>query len=125
MNKMHRLTPPAQDHLAGAGNIHRAPLAQTPLEALGALLAAAQQVVAELAKARIPAAASPKENGPTGTADPLVLSVDQAADRLQVSRGTIYLLMKSHELGWCKVRGRRRILATELDRYLTQTGQVA
>ena len=84
-----------------------------------------QQVVAELAKARIPAAAEPQQTGPTGTAIPLVLSVDQAAERLQVSRGTIYTLMKSRELGWSKVRGRLRILATELDRYLTQTNAVA
>ena len=127
MNKMHRLTPPtpAQDHLAGTGNIPRTPPAQNLLEALEALLAAAQQVVAELAKARIPAAAEPQQTGPTGTAIPLVLSVDQAAERLQVSRGTIYTLMKSRELGWSKVRGRRRILATELDRYLTQTNAVA
>jgi excisionase family DNA binding protein len=51
---------------------------------------------------------------------PLLLTVDEATERLRVSRWTLYNLIRSNQLRTVKI-GRRRLVPVEsLDEYLNQ-----
>jgi excisionase family DNA binding protein len=50
------------------------------------------------------------------TAD--LLTIDQTAERLTVSRWTVYRLVKARKLKIVKVRGGTRVRVSEIERYL-------
>ena len=47
-----------------------------------------------------------------------LLTVDEAGERLSVSRWTVYRLHRDGKLKFVKVRGGTRIKASEIERYL-------
>jgi excisionase family DNA binding protein len=50
---------------------------------------------------------------------PIVLTVPQVAEALQVSRGHVYQLLQSGELPSVRIGRNRRVVASALDDYLT------
>lgn len=50
----------------------------------------------------------------------VLLTVPQVADRLNVSRGTVYNLLESGELASLKVRGSRRVLDSSVEQYIAE-----
>ncbi|MFC5748342.1 helix-turn-helix domain-containing protein [Actinomadura rugatobispora] len=55
----------------------------------------------------------------------LVLTVDEAAERLRVSRWTLYNLIRSNQLRTIKIGRRRLVPANALAEYLDQLTEVA
>ena len=57
--------------------------------------------------------------------EPALLTIDDAAQRLSVSRWTVYRLHRDGKLRFVKVRGGTRIRASELERYLRAAERAA
>jgi excisionase family DNA binding protein len=55
----------------------------------------------------------------------LVLTVDEAAERLRVSRWTLYNLIRSNKLHTVKIGRRRLVPAAALDEFLARSMEVA
>ena len=55
----------------------------------------------------------------------LVLTVDEAAERLRVSRWTLYNLIRSNQLRTIKIGRRRLIPVNALDEYLAELTEIA
>ncbi|MEN4449980.1 helix-turn-helix domain-containing protein [Mycobacterium sp. SM3041] len=49
-----------------------------------------------------------------------LLTVDQTAEMLQVSRATVYRLFSSGALRYVQVGAHRRVSAAEIDRFITE-----
>lgn len=52
--------------------------------------------------------------------EPVLLTVDETAQRLSVSRWTVYRLFRDKKLRFVKVRGGTRIRTSEIERYLRE-----
>lgn len=99
---------------------HQVQSVRTALEEACLLLQDAQHALCLLSETTKPVADRP--NKMSVEADGLeTLSITQTKEALQVSRSTVYQLLRSGALAWTWVGRRRRILRSELYSYLHNT----
>lgn len=54
-----------------------------------------------------------------------LLTIQEAAAALRISRSTVYRLFDSGQLAWVQIGASRRVSATEIDRFIAAHTQVA
>ncbi|MDG4667986.1 helix-turn-helix domain-containing protein [Mycobacterium sp. 236(2023)] len=80
------------------------------------------RLIAQSRAQRVPSTVTPPN--PTLPQPKLLLTVEEAADVLQISKTTLYRLFADGDLSWVQVGAHRRVAAAELQRFVDSHTQV-